>query len=125
MPGRRLVLVVEDHADTRHMVEEYLAFSGIPTIGAENGERALEALSQHRPSLILLDLTMPIMDGWQFRSAQLGHAERDLAAVPVIVLSALPDADVHAQRLGAVDVVRKPVDLDGLAVLVERHLEDV
>src|SRR5687767_14035009 len=59
----RPVLVIEDHSDTRHMVEEFLTFSGIPVVGAQNGQEGLTALRQHSPCLILLDLTMPVMDG--------------------------------------------------------------
>jgi CheY-like chemotaxis protein len=66
----RPVLVIEDHADTRHMVEEYLRFEGIPTIGAANGLEGLSALRESRPSVILLDLSMPVMDGWRFRQEQ-------------------------------------------------------
>lgn len=52
------------------MVQKYLAFAGIRTVTAENGKQALLAMCDHRPSLILLHLTMPVMDGWQFRAAQ-------------------------------------------------------
>lgn len=119
----RPVLVVEDHADTRHMVEEYLTFAGVPTVGAENGKAALAALRQCRPCLILLDLTMPIMNGWEFRDEQRRLPEPDLAGVPVMILSALPEADVEAKRLGAVDVIRKPIDLDRLVSTVRRFCE--
>jgi CheY-like chemotaxis protein len=73
------VLVIEDHADTRRMVEEFLRFEGIAALGAENGVEGLLALQAHRPSLILLDLSMPIMDGWRFRHEQLRLSEAGLA----------------------------------------------
>jgi CheY-like chemotaxis protein len=116
------VLVVEDHADTRHMVEQYLQFQGIPTVGAENGLAGLGALREHRPSLVLLDLSMPVMDGWRFRQEQQGMAEQTLAQVPVVILSALNDCETHAQRLGAIDVIPKPIDLDRLSALVHRFI---
>jgi DNA-binding response OmpR family regulator len=116
------VLVVEDHADTRHMVEEFLQFQGIPTVGAENGLAGLGALRDHRPSLVLLDLTMPVMDGWRFRQEQQQLAEVTLAQVPVVILSALSDCEDHARRLGALDVIPKPIDLDRLSALVRRFM---
>jgi CheY-like chemotaxis protein len=116
------VLVVEDHADTRHMVEQYLQFQGFATVGAENGLAGLGALREHRPSLVLLDLSMPVMDGWRFRQEQQGMAEQTLAQVPVVILSALNDCEAHAQRLGAIDVIPKPIDLDRLSALVQRFI---
>lgn len=113
------VLVIEDHADTRHMVEEYLQLQGFATVGAENGADGLGKLCQHQPALILLDLTMPVMDGWTFRREQQRLAGA-LAAIPVVVLSALHDCARHAQALGAIDVLPKPIDLDKLAALVGR-----
>ena len=118
----RPVLVVEDHADTRHMVEQYLQFQGFATVGAENGLAGLGALHEHRPSLVLLDLSMPVMDGWRFRQEQQRLSEQTLAQVPVVILSALNDCEEHAQRLGAIDVLPKPIDLDKLSALVQRFV---
>jgi CheY-like chemotaxis protein len=113
--------VIEDHADTRHMVEEYLTFEGIPTIGAENGLEGLAALREDRPSVILLDLSMPVMDGWRFRHEQQRLPDRDLAGIPVVVLSALHDCERQAQVLGAVDVIPKPIDFDRMLAVVRRY----
>jgi CheY-like chemotaxis protein len=116
----RPVLVVEDDADTRHMVEAYLTFQGVPVVTAENGAEALAALSAHRPSLILLDLSMPVMDGWRFREEQRRLADDGLAAIPVVVVSALADQERHVARIGAVDVIPKPVDFDRMLDAVHR-----
>jgi CheY-like chemotaxis protein len=113
------VLVIEDHADTRHMVEEYLQLHGVTTVGAANGLEGLGALQEYRPSLILLDLNMPIMDGWRFREEQ-QRLTGTLARIPVIVLSALHDCANHAKTLGAIDFLMKPIDLDKLFTLVGR-----
>jgi CheY-like chemotaxis protein len=113
------VLVIEDHADTRHMVEEYLHIQGVTTVGAANGLEGLGALQAHRPSLILLDLNMPVMDGWRFREEQ-QRLTGALARIPVIVLSALHDCANHARALGAMDFLMKPIDLDRLSALVGR-----
>jgi CheY-like chemotaxis protein len=114
----RPVLVVEDHADTRNMVQECLDLSGIPSVTATDGRDALDALQRHRPCLILLDLSMPVMDGWRFRLAQRNLPDPELAQTPVMIMTALNDADEHAVRLGAVDVIPKPLDLDRMVEIV-------
>src|SRR5690242_19307591 len=101
MADDRPVLLVEDHADTRQMMQECLEGEGIPVVVASNGLAALDALREHRPVLVLLDLNMPAMDGWQFLEVQ-ASLERPLAAIPVIVLTGVPDDFVHRERLGNV-----------------------
>ena len=123
MPATRPVLVIEDHADTRHMVEEYLKLQGIPVVGAENGLQGLSALREHSPCLILLDLSMPVMDGWRFRQEQQRLPDGELAGVPILVLSALSDCERHAQTLGAVDVIPKPIDFDRMLVIVRQYCD--
>jgi two-component system, response regulator, stage 0 sporulation protein F len=123
MMSVRPVLVIEDHADTRHMVEDFLNFEGIHTVGAENGLEGLSALRQHVPSLILLDLTMPVMDGWTFREQQRRLSDPRLADVPVVVISALNDSERHAKALGAVGVIPKPVDFDRMLSVVRQYYE--
>ena len=118
-----LVLVVEDHEDTRHMVEEYLRFHGISVVGADNGLTGLAALRQHRPCVVLLDLTMPVMDGWRFREEQQRLADGALAGTPVVVLSALADARRHADTLGAVDLIPKPIDFDRMVDVVRVYCD--
>jgi DNA-binding response OmpR family regulator len=120
----RPVLVVEDHDDTREMVEDYLRFCGYTTVGARNGLQGLTVLRDRRPCLILLDLTMPVMDGWRFRYEQQRLADPELANVPVLILSALPDVEAHALALGAADVIRKPVDFGHMVDVVRAHCGD-
>src|SRR5512132_4356371 len=94
------ILIVEDDVDVRDALMQVLEFEGYRVTGASNGEEALAALrAGGRPSLILLDLMMPVMNGSQFRAAQL--ADRALAAIPVIVLSADAGLEEKASRLGA------------------------
>jgi CheY-like chemotaxis protein len=119
----RPVLVVEDHADTRQLIQDLLTAESIPNLGAENGLRALDLLARARPCLILLDLTMPVMDGWRFREEQRRQPEHELANIPVVILSALHDCRDHAKQLGAVDVFEKPVDFDRLMALVHRYCD--
>jgi CheY-like chemotaxis protein len=104
---KRIVMVVEDDHLIRQVIAEALEEEGFEVVEAANGKEALEALKQVHPSLILLDLMMPVMDGWEFRRAQL--ADPSIADVPVVVLSALKDHTVEAERS-----FTKPFDLEDL-----------
>jgi CheY-like chemotaxis protein len=109
-----LVLVVDDAPDERQLTESLLASYGYRVVGAAHGKEALARLRERCPALILLDLNMPVMDGWQFRAAQRRLTNRALAAVPVLVVSALDDAPIEGNRLQAVGVIQKPFDPDNL-----------
>lgn len=114
------ILLVEDDNDIRETIGEVLEEEGYRVITAANGIEALERLkdTSHVPDLILLDLMMPGMDGWRFRSEQL-KLERG-ANIPLLVLSADGQTQDVATGLGAVGCLRKPVDLDQLlATLAE------
>jgi CheY-like chemotaxis protein len=116
------ILVVEDHEDTRLMMRDMIeCLAGVPTVTASNGAEALDVLAASRPSLILLDLNMPVMNGWEFRLRQQGLEDHTLAAVPVVIVSALLDCDIHARELGAVDWLRKPEDLTRIIEVVRSH----
>jgi CheY-like chemotaxis protein len=116
MPGP--VLVIDDDADTRRMIAEYLSFLRIHTVEAAHGLEGLQALREHHPSVVLLDLMMPVMDGWEFRRRQQEFGEPGLAGTPVIVISEFPDSERHAAILGAVDSIAKPIDFERLTRLV-------
>ncbi len=107
MPRVRMadaVLVVEDDAALREMMAQQLHLAGFAPATAPNGYEALALLRQGFPAkLILLDLKMPIMDGWAFRAAQ--RRDPDLADIPVIVMSAR-----DAAGLDAAAVFSKPID---------------
>ena len=103
------------------MVRQVLQIGGFSTVGAENGAEGLRALKVHHPCLILLDLSMPVMDGWHFREHQRRLQEPELAHTPVVVLSALSDCREHARALGALDAIPKPVDFDRLLDTVKQH----
>ena len=112
------ILVVEDDDDIREALTQILQLEGYAVREAANGREALD-IAKHTPSpsLILLDLMMPIMDGWQFRTEQL--KDPDLAQVPVVVISA--DASVHEKvaTFGAASVLPKPISVDRLLRAVE------
>jgi CheY-like chemotaxis protein len=114
------VLVVEDDPDIQETIRDLLEARGCVVDVADDGLHALERLrgARRRTCLILLDLMMPTMNGWQFRELQL--KEPDLASVPVVVLSADGSTAQRAAELGVAGYLRKPVQLDDLLATVER-----
>lgn len=113
------VLVVEDHADVREMLTVLLECEGFSVRTAANGVEALQQLSRARPSLILLDLMMPVMTGDQFRERQL--ADPDFRDVPVICMTAAHDGLARAERLRMDAFFPKPVDFEILLGAVRAH----
>jgi CheY-like chemotaxis protein len=113
------VLVVEDDFDLRDALVPILEYEGHKVVSAANGREALDQLhGMPAPSVILLDLMMPVMNGEDFRAAQLRDPR--LASIPVVVLSAHPRAEEQAARMGAVGCLKKPFDVDALLDLVRR-----
>jgi CheY-like chemotaxis protein len=114
------VLVVEDDYDVRDALVPILEYDGHRVASAANGREALEQLrTSPAPSLILLDLMMPVMDGAEFRAEQL--RDPALASIPVVVVSADPAVREKAKRLGAAGFVEKPIDIDMLLEQVRRN----
>jgi CheY-like chemotaxis protein len=112
------VLIVEDDVDLREMMAQLLALEGFHAEAVANGRDALDYLEKgHYPDLILLDLMMPVMDGWEFRRRQRSNPR--LAAVPVVVLSALDQS--RSADLGSTAFLKKPLDFDRLLELVRRY----
>ena len=113
------VLIVEDDEDVREAMVQLLKTAGYVAIGVANGYEALSRLrAAPQPCLILLDLMMPIMDGWQFRQRQLGDSK--LARVPVIVCSAHGSVEDNMASLRVAQYLRKPVDLEALLDVIAR-----
>ncbi len=114
------ILVVEDDEFIRLMLAEALTDEGYTVLAAENGRAALDLLRACAilPALILLDLMMPVMSGWEF-CAEL-EGDPALASIPVVVLSAMPRPAAQAIGLRVEAVVAKPVDLEELLALAAR-----
>ena len=105
------VFIVEDDPDTREMLGKFLELEGFHVETAANGRQALDRLSQGlEASVIVLDLMMPVMDGWQFRREQIKNAA--LASIPVIIVSAA--GKERLAKVGADSYLSKPVDLEEL-----------
>lgn len=109
------VLVIEDDRETRELLAHCLEHSGIPVVMASNGKEGLERLACDEPSVVLLDLMMPVMDGEQFRQAQLRDSR--LSRVPTILMTAVHNAAERAKALG-VGLLPKPFNLDELVWVV-------
>jgi CheY-like chemotaxis protein len=112
------VLIVEDEADIRDSLAEILVMEGYEVVTAENGSHGLAVATRVRPTLILLDLLMPEMDGWAFRAHQ--RCDPALATIPVVIMSAVDNIRREASALGA-DYLVKPIVLAALINAVERH----
>ena len=111
------VLVIEDDPDLRAMMAHLLVAEGFEAMVAANGRQALDALERGPvPQVILLDLMMPVMDGFAFRQAQ--RRLPQFADIPVIVLSAVAE---RASSIHAVATLKKPLDVDALIAALRKH----
>lgn len=117
-----VVMVVEDFEDNRFMMRRLLEMSGYRVLEAINGEEAVELAHRERPQLILMDLSLPQLDGLAATRRIRQHA--DLREVPIVAVSAHDTADFHADALaaGCNDYVTKPIDFDQLEALLSRLL---
>ncbi len=117
-----LILVVDDYEDAREMYAEYLRFCGFRVAEARNGNEALEQAFALLPDLILMDLSLPGMDGWE-ATRQLKADERT-RHIPVVALTghALAGASEGARKAGCDSFVPKPCLPDDLVVEVRRML---
>jgi CheY-like chemotaxis protein len=115
------ILIVEDDVDIREALTQILEEEGYAVREAGNGREALELMrSGPVPALILLDLMMPVMNGWQFRAEQLKDPR--IAGVPVLIISADPHVQLSADTLGVKALLRKPIALDDLLAAIAAHL---
>jgi CheY-like chemotaxis protein len=114
------VFIVEDDLDTRDMLGSFLEMEGYEVETAANGQQALERLNAGSSAcVILLDLMMPVMDGWQFRREQSRDAA--LSKIPVIVVSAVGHDRI--EQIDADEYLSKPVDLDELLECVTHYCQ--
>jgi len=107
-PDRPRVLLVDDYPDAREMYTEYLEFSGFDVVEAGNGMEALQRALDTTPDIILMDLSLPVMDGWE--ATRRLKADKCTASIPVVALTghALADISEGAKRAGCDAFVTKP-----------------
>ena len=114
---RPSVLVVDDDLGTREVMTTFLHLEGFDGVATANGQEALTYLrGGGHAAVILLDLAMPVMNGWEFR----GHQKKDpaLASIPVIVITATGSARERAGLMGVEEILLKPIHLDQLLSVI-------
>ena len=114
--GKRRVLVVDDDPDIRALLVAVLTDDGYDAAAAHNGRDALAILERWPADVIVLDLMMPVMDGWTFAEALRAKEWQ----IPIVVLSAIADLTRNGRRVGAAQVVPKPFDLETLLPAIQR-----
>jgi len=115
---RGCVVVIDDDNDILESIAIVLRGAGYDARTESSGAEALDTVRRGETCLILLDLMMPGMNGWEFRTEQLRDAA--LAAIPTVVMTGFPAAAENADSLGAVACLKKPIDLDELLDTVAR-----
>ncbi len=117
----KIILVVEDSADIQFLLRQLFESEGYIFQAASNGEEALEFLrsTTRLPNLILLDLMMPVMDGYEFRKRQ--EQDPHLSKIPVVVMTADGDIVTKKIKVGAQDFIRKPVSIAAMLEVVRKN----
>lgn len=110
------ILVVEDDTDIARNLKELLESEGYQVTVSKNGKEALVSLQTETPNLIILDLMMPIMDGFGFRQIQ--RSDPRISQIPIIVMSADGHVEDKKLQLGVTDFIRKPADLEEVLTAV-------
>ncbi len=120
--GRNVILIVEDDDAIQETLGEILFDEGYQVVGAFNGRQALEYLQAGlTPRLILLDLMMPVMSGWEFRAQQ--QRDPTLSGIPVVVISGDANVDAAAATLRVAGHLHKPIDISQLLETVGRYYQ--
>lgn len=116
------LLLVDDNEETRALLADALEMRGFDVVHARDGEGAVSQTRTHRPDLVLMDMNMPIVDGWEATTRL--KADGALAAIPVVALSAnaMPGDSERALSLGCAGYLTKPVELEELMGLIEATL---
>lgn len=120
---RPRVLLVDDYPDAREMYSEYLQFSGFDVVEAANGMEALRRAADDAPDIILMDLSLPVMDGWE--ATRRLKADQRTAHIPVVALTghALAGISEGARQAGCDAFVTKPCLPEDLVIEIRRVLD--
>jgi CheY-like chemotaxis protein len=110
------ILVVDDDPSILAVVTEILGFEGYPVCTASNGAEALAAVDDANPALVLLDMRMPVLDGWGFAQ----ELRQRGVHVPIVVMTAAQDAKRWSEEIGAEGYLAKPFELTQLLDVIER-----
>ena len=120
---RPIVLLVDDYPDAREMYAEYLEFSGFEVVEAGNGQEALDRALDRTPDVILMDLSLPVMDGWE--ATRRLKADERTKHIPVLAVTghALTGISEDARRAGCDGFITKPCLPEDLTVEIRKVLE--
>ena len=119
---KHLILVVEDFEDSRFMMRRLLEMAGYDVVEASDGQQSVELAAQERPALILMDLSLPKLDG--LAATRLIRQHEAVGKLPIVAVSAhdSPESRSEALEAGCDDYVTKPIDFDQLYSLLKRFL---
>ena len=119
---RPTILLVEDTPDIRKMVKYMLEFSGFRVLEGKDGLEAVDLAFREHPDLILMDMSLPVMDGCQ--ATRLIRKRHELAGVPIIACTAYNQWEWRGKAIlaGCTDFMTKPLDTEGLVNVLSRHL---
>ena len=121
---KKLFLVVEDFEDSRFMMRRLLEMAGYRVLEASDGEQAVRIAAEERPALILMDLSLPKLDG--LAATREIRKKKTLRKVPIVAVSAHDSPQTRAEALaaGCNEYVTKPIDFDNLTAVLQRYLPD-
>lgn len=124
MKNEVTVLVVEDYDDTREMIRTLLEMKGCRVIEAADGERAVELAVQIKPGLILMDLNLPVLDGYE--ATRLIRAQPTTCDIPILAFSAQCNNGrrQRAFEAGCLECIQKPLDFDVIDELINRYFPE-
>jgi DNA-binding NarL/FixJ family response regulator len=124
--ARKKILCIEDDRETAELIVAELADRGFEASVAYDGHEGFVAVLETKPDLVLCDINMPVMSGFEVLERLIGVA-RGLRRIPFVFLTAMSDREIElcARRLGADDYVTKPIDFDMLHVIINARLAGV
>ena len=120
MTERLRVLLVEDNELNRDMLIRRLNRAGIDVVVAENGQQALDKMKAEQPAVVLMDMNLPVMDGWT--ASRKAREDERIRDIPIIALTAhaMETDRLNALEAGCDDYATKPVDFPGLLIKIEK-----
>jgi DNA-binding NarL/FixJ family response regulator len=123
---RKKILCIEDDAEAAALIVEELADQGFEALTAHDGREGFEAILKHMPDLVLCDISMPVMSGFEVLERLNDIAPR-LGRIPFVFLTASTDrkSELKGRQLGADDYITKPIDFDRLALIIQARLAGV
>jgi CheY-like chemotaxis protein len=125
MEKSKTILVIDDVEENVDIIRQKLSHLGYSVLEAFDGEQGLNVIQQHVPNLVLCDIMLPKLDGWEILSAV--RKDPKLKHIPMILMTAYTTIQFRGERkraieLGAIDYLKKPFDLSEMASLIEKHL---